>query len=141
MPRCISNEKIFSRYAHLNSEVLITKYIIIHRRRKRGIVCASAGNHAQGVALPVINWNKGHDFYASFPHQTKTRSSPYVWRFNVEIRLTGDTFDDAYAAASLLKMKPTVCLCIHLKIRTWLLVKQRSHWNLLSKQRNRSIIF
>ena len=104
-PRCISNEKIFSRYDHLNFEVLITKYINLSaEERKRGIVCASAGNHAQGVALACNKLGiKGTIF---MPVPTPKQKLGQVRMFggsNVEIRLTGDTFDDAYAAAQSFK--------------------------------------
>ena len=37
---------------------------------ENGIVCASAGNHAQGVILQIIE-NKGHYFYAFANTKTK----------------------------------------------------------------------
>ena len=72
--------------------------------RRRGIVCASAGNHAQGVALACNKLGiKGTIF---MPVPTPKQKLGQVRMFggtNVEIRLTGDTFDDAYAAAQSFK--------------------------------------
>ena len=79
-------------------------YKLSSEERKRGIVCASAGNHAQGVALACNKLGiKGTIF---MPVPTPKQKLGQVRMFggsNVEIRLTGDTFDDAYAAAQSFK--------------------------------------
>ena len=79
-------------------------YKLSKEERKRGIVCASAGNHAQGVALACNKLGiKGTIF---MPVPTPKQKLGQVRMFggsNVEIRLTGDTFDDAYAAAQSFK--------------------------------------
>ena len=79
-------------------------YKLSTEERKRGIVCASAGNHAQGVALACNKLGiKGTIF---MPVPTPKQKLGQVRMFggsNVEIRLTGDTFDDAYAAAQSFK--------------------------------------
>jgi threonine dehydratase len=79
-------------------------YKLSEEERKRGIVCASAGNHAQGVALACNKLGiKGTIF---MPVPTPKQKLGQVHMFggsNVEIRLTGDTFDDAYAAAQSFK--------------------------------------
>ena len=79
-------------------------YKLTAEERKRGIVCASAGNHAQGVALACNKLGiKGTIF---MPVPTPKQKLGQVRMFggsNVEIRLTGDTFDDAYAAAQSFK--------------------------------------
>lgn len=79
-------------------------YKLSAEERKRGIVCASAGNHAQGVALACNKLGiKGTIF---MPVPTPKQKLGQVRMFggsNVEIRLTGDTFDDAYAAAQSFK--------------------------------------
>ena len=79
-------------------------YKLTEEERKRGIVCASAGNHAQGVALACNKLGiKGTIF---MPVPTPKQKLGQVRMFggsNVEIRLTGDTFDDAYAAAQSFK--------------------------------------
>ena len=79
-------------------------YKLCTEERERGIVCASAGNHAQGVALACNKLGiKGTIF---MPVPTPKQKLGQVRMFggsNVEIRLTGDTFDDAYAAAQSFK--------------------------------------
>jgi threonine dehydratase len=79
-------------------------YNLTTEERERGIVCASAGNHAQGVALACNKLGiKGTIF---MPVPTPKQKLGQVRMFggsNVEIRLTGDTFDDAYAAAQSFK--------------------------------------
>lgn len=66
----------------------------------KGIVCASAGNHAQGVALSCNALGIQGAIY--MPSTTPNQKVKQVKRFgqqNVEVILTGDTFDDAYAEA------------------------------------------
>ncbi len=67
---------------------------------KKGIVCASAGNHAQGVAYSCHQLGVYGRIYMPFP--TPTQKVEQVKMFggvHIEIVLTGDTFDDAYEAA------------------------------------------
>jgi threonine dehydratase len=67
---------------------------------KKGVVCASAGNHAQGVAYSC-NLLKIHG-RIYMPHTTPKQKLTQVKMFGkkfVEVILTGDTFDDAYAEA------------------------------------------
>ena len=79
-------------------------YKLSDAERKLGIVCASAGNHAQGVALACNKLGiKGTIF---MPVPTPKQKLNQVRMFggeNIETRLVGDTFDDAYAAAQSLK--------------------------------------
>lgn len=67
---------------------------------KNGVVCASAGNHAQGVAYSCrILQIPGKIF---MPATTPRQKLNQVARFGdkyVEIVLTGDTFDDSYMQA------------------------------------------
>ncbi|MGJ3233768.1 threonine ammonia-lyase IlvA [Marivirga sp.] len=66
----------------------------------KGIVCASAGNHAQGVAFSCKKLEvKGRIF---MPAPTPKQKIAQVEMFGedfVEIELVGDTFDDAFHAA------------------------------------------
>lgn len=65
-----------------------------------GVVCASAGNHAQGVALACSKL--GINGTVFMPKPTPNQKINQVKMFgqgNVEIVLTGDTYDDACAAA------------------------------------------
>ncbi|WP_223590137.1 threonine ammonia-lyase IlvA [Neobacillus bataviensis] len=63
---------------------------------QNGIICASAGNHAQGVAyschLLKIN---GKIFMPTTTPKQKVNSVKFWGRDSVEIVLVGDTFDDA----------------------------------------------
>ncbi len=81
-------------------------YKLSDTERKLGIVCASAGNHAQGVALACNKLGiKGTIF---MPVPTPKQKLNQVRMFggeNIETRLVGDTFDDAYAAAQSFKDK------------------------------------
>ena len=67
------------------------------KERKKGVVCASAGNHAQGVALTCRHFKiKGTIFMPrTTPMQKVTRTKKFGKNF-IEIRLVGDTFDEAY---------------------------------------------
>jgi threonine dehydratase len=69
-------------------------------RLKRGVVCASAGNHAQGVAYSCSALGIRGKIYmpATTPRQKVTQVAAYGGDFT-EIVLTGDTFDDAFAEA------------------------------------------
>lgn len=79
------------------------------KQLENGVVCASAGNHAQGVAyacqkLKIRGW-----IYMPAPtpkqkiHQVKMFGKEFV-----EVILTGDTFDDSFAAASAFSEKNNV---------------------------------
>ncbi|MNS30708.1 L-threonine dehydratase biosynthetic IlvA [compost metagenome] len=69
-------------------------------QRSRGVVCASAGNHAQGVAFSSSKLKiKSHIFMPQVtPRQKieKVRSFGGEW---VNVVLTGTTYDEAYAAS------------------------------------------
>ena len=66
----------------------------------RGVVCASAGNHAQGVAFSCRELEVEGKIF--MPVTTPKQKIRQVTRFGggfVEIVLAGDTFDDSAAAA------------------------------------------
>lgn len=68
--------------------------------RERGVICASAGNHAQGVAYSCQTLDIPGIIY--MPATTPRQKIGQVKLFGgdkVEVRLIGDTFDDAYAEA------------------------------------------
>ncbi|KXX70170.1 threonine ammonia-lyase [Flammeovirga sp. SJP92] len=68
--------------------------------QKKGIVCASAGNHAQGVAYSCKVLGIHGVIYMPAPTPNQKVSQVRMWgKDMVEVVLTGDTFDDAYAAA------------------------------------------
>ena len=69
-------------------------------QRAKGVVAASAGNHAQGVALGAKALNCRAVIF--MPRSTPEVKQREVKRFGgdaVEIRLVGDTYDDAGLAA------------------------------------------
>ena len=73
------------------------------KETENGIVCASAGNHAQGVAF-ACNKLKIHGTIV-MPTPTPKQKIEQVRMFGgdfVEVLLTGDTFDDASTAAKKL---------------------------------------
>ena len=67
---------------------------------RQGVVCASAGNHAQGVALACRKLEtRGRIYMPSVTPQQKINKVKLFGKEFVEIVLTGDTFDDAYSKA------------------------------------------
>jgi threonine dehydratase len=67
---------------------------------KKGVVCASAGNHAQGVAYSCrLLQIHGKIFMPNTTPRQKVSQVQLFGKQFVEIILTGDTFDDAYEEA------------------------------------------
>ncbi|RMF23172.1 MAG: threonine ammonia-lyase [Bacteroidetes bacterium] len=67
---------------------------------KRGVVCASAGNHAQGVALACqLLGVRGVIFMPEVTPAQKVEKVRLFGKEQVEVRLWGDTFDDAFREA------------------------------------------
>lgn len=70
------------------------------KEKKQGIVCASAGNHAQGVAYACRTLGVKGTIY--MPAPTPRQKIEQVRMFGddcIDIVLTGDTFDDAHQVA------------------------------------------
>lgn len=68
--------------------------------RKRGVVCASAGNHAQGVAFACNHLSiKGTIYMPSVTPKQKVEQTQLFGGEWVTIVLVGDTFDDSSKAA------------------------------------------
>ncbi|MBK0378165.1 threonine ammonia-lyase IlvA [Mucilaginibacter segetis] len=66
----------------------------------RGVVCASAGNHAQGVAFSCKKLGtKGVIFMPEITPKQKVKQTEMFGNGNVELILTGDTFDDCLREA------------------------------------------
>lgn len=66
----------------------------------KGVVCASAGNHAQGVAFSCNALGiRGKIFMPSTTPNQKVKQVKRFGGSSVEIILIGDTFDDAYEQA------------------------------------------
>lgn len=69
-------------------------------QRKKGVVCASAGNHAQGVAYSCRHLGiKGTIFMPETTPRQKITQVNFFGQNMVEVITIGDTFDDAQAAA------------------------------------------
>ncbi|MAS08823.1 threonine ammonia-lyase, biosynthetic [Salinisphaera sp.] len=71
--------------------------------RERGVICASAGNHAQGVAL--AGRNMGIRAVIVMPRTTPAIKVRAVAGFGGEIVLHGDGYDDAAAHAAELQAR------------------------------------
>ena len=67
---------------------------------QRGVVCASAGNHAQGFAYSCKKLNvKGVVFMPIITPNQKVNQTKMFGEQFIEVVLTGDTFDDCAVAA------------------------------------------
>ncbi len=70
--------------------------------RARGVVCASAGNHAQGVAFSCARLGvPGRIFVPRTTPRQKRQAIVAIGGSAIELIVTGDTFDDASRAAAL----------------------------------------
>ncbi|MGB2128425.1 MAG: threonine ammonia-lyase [Flavicella sp.] len=68
---------------------------------KKGVVCASAGNHAQGVAMACQRLKVNGTVF--MPTTTPQQKISQVRRFGesfIEVVLVGDTYDESFDAAS-----------------------------------------
>ena len=79
----------YNRLVHLTEE-----------ERGRGVVAASAGNHAQGVAMSATRL--GIDATIVMPRTTPAIKVEAVRGHGAEVVLTGDSFNDAYTHAKQL---------------------------------------
>ena len=71
-------------------------------QKTKGIVCASAGNHAQGVAYSCqLLQIQGKIYMPKTTPKQKIKQVQLFGKSFVEIVLIGDTFDDAFHAAKL----------------------------------------
>ena len=70
---------------------------------KRGVIAASAGNHAQGVALSAKRL--GCNATIVMPTTTPAVKIDAVRALGAQVRLHGDSFSDAYAHALILEKK------------------------------------
>ena len=82
----------YNMMAHLSPEQL-----------KKGVICASAGNHAQGVALSARKL--GTRAVIVMPTTTPQVKIDAVRGFGGEVVLSGDSYSDAYAHALTLQQK------------------------------------
>jgi len=70
--------------------------------RSRGVICASAGNHGQGVAMAcaLLGVHARIHVPATTPRQKRERMIALGGEF-VELVVQGETYDDAYRAARI----------------------------------------
>lgn len=74
--------------------------------REKGVVCASAGNHAQGVALSCSKLQiHGTIFMPKTAPKQKVDKVRQFGGSYIDIQLVGDTFDDAYAESRIFEKK------------------------------------
>jgi len=77
-------------------------YHLTDEQKANGIVCASAGNHAQGVAYSCMELGiQGIIYMPSTTPKQKVKQVELFGKSKVTIVLTGDTFDDAYGEAQI----------------------------------------
>lgn len=68
--------------------------------KAKGVVCASAGNHAQGIAYACrLMEIRGTIFMPTTTPNQKVKQVKMFGKDQVDVRLVGDTFDDAFAAS------------------------------------------
>jgi threonine dehydratase len=83
----------YNKMAHLSPELL-----------KRGVIAASAGNHAQGVAMSAHRLGcKAVIVMPTTTPQVKIEAVKHFGQRSVEIVLHGDSYSDAYAYALALE--------------------------------------
>ena len=70
---------------------------LTEEERARGVVCASAGNHAQGVALAAAL--QGVTSTVFMPTEAPLPKLDATLGYGAEVKTVGDSFDDAMAAA------------------------------------------
>ena len=87
--------KTNSRCIHLNYVVLIAS--LSERERRQGVVAASAGNHAQGLALSASKLAIEATIF--MPLTTPDIKVDNVKRLGAEVRLFGKSFNEAQAAS------------------------------------------
>lgn len=69
---------------------------IADERKANGVVCASAGNHAQGFAFACAKLGlNGTIFMPSTTPKQKVRQVSYIGKDSINTILKGDTYDDA----------------------------------------------
>ena len=82
---------------------------LTEQERQRGVVCASAGNHAQGVAYSChILKVKATIFMPTPTPKQKVEQVRFFGKEYVDVVLVGDTFDDAYHSAEKYSSKEKI---------------------------------
>ena len=105
----------YNKIAHLSESVA-----------SRGVICASAGNHAQGVALAAKH--RGIAAVIVMPQTTPQIKVSAVAALGGEVVLHGDEYDSAYEHALASCASATSPSCIRSTIRTSSRGRARSAW-------------
>ncbi|MDO4673956.1 threonine ammonia-lyase [Campylobacter sp.] len=74
---------------------------------QRGVICASAGNHAQGVALSAKKFQSSATII--MPESTPLLKVMATKNLGAEVLLRGDNFDEAYAFAKEYATREGLC--------------------------------
>jgi len=74
-----------------------------HEARRAGVICASAGNHAQGVAVAATR--HGVKATVVVPATTPDIKVQAIKRLGAEVVVHGESYDDAYARARELELE------------------------------------
>ncbi|MEP2058999.1 MAG: threonine ammonia-lyase [Maribacter litoralis] len=75
---------------------------LTNEERNKGVICASAGNHAQGVAFACCHLKiKGTIYMPSVTPKQKVEQTKLFGGEWVDVVLQGDTFDDSSQAAKI----------------------------------------
>jgi threonine dehydratase len=82
----------FKERGAINKMTLLTE-----DERRRGVICCSAGNHAQAVAYHAMRL--GMSATVCMPETTPLAKVQGTMRFGANIVLSGDSLDDAYKVA------------------------------------------
>ncbi|NDG02684.1 MAG: pyridoxal-phosphate dependent enzyme, partial [Synechococcaceae bacterium WBB_34_004] len=77
------------------------------KQREQGVIAASAGNHAQGVALAAQKL--GCKALIVMPLTTPRTKVEAVQRLGAEVLLHGDTYDEAHGRARELEAERKLC--------------------------------
>jgi threonine dehydratase len=103
-------------------------------QRNRGVVCASAGNHAQGVAFSCKALDiKGVIYMPAITPKQKINQVKMFGGDNIEVVLIGDTFDDCQAHAIEFTEQRNCVFTLILFLFLWGAEDCRQGWEVISR--------
>ena len=103
---------------------------------QKGVVCASAGNHAQGFAFSCKKLKvKGVVFMPIITPKQKVNQTKMFGEDSIEIKLVGDSFDDcAVAAKHFTEENGMTFLLMKLKLQYFYLKQKSMLMKILKRQ-------
>src|SRR6202020_3147967 len=107
----------YNKIAHLSPGIAV-----------RGVICASAGNHAQGVALAARK--RGIPALVVMPQTTPTIKVQAVMDLGAEVVLHGDIYDAAYEHALTLVRERHMVFVHPFDAREWMAGVGTMAWGL-----------